>query len=378
MPSGQAGGSGRPLRVGVVGAGLIAQVMHLNYLRELPSLYDVTAICDISADAARACADRYGIPAVCSDWRDLIAQPVDAVLVLTSGSHAPIAIAAAEAGRHVLVEKPMCFSVAEGQAMIAAAEDAGVTLMVGYPKRYDPAFVRFAEAARDLTDARLLRVTTLESPFRPYVGHYPLLPPAVLPGELTARLRAEAAERVTEAIGPATELERQVYQNVLLDTLVHELNTVRGLLGEPDQVDYADLSEQAVTVLLRFGAVRAAIHWIDLPGIARYQMEFALYGPDRRVTLAFPSPFLRNEPATLTVESGDAGTARSWRTEEVAGYESGFRRELEAFHACAGTGLAPPTSGRDGLADIALCQAIIECHRRGGPVPAPTALAAPG
>ena len=96
------------------------------------------------------------------------------MLILTSGSHAPIAIAAAEAGKHMLVEKPMCFSVAEGQAMIAAAERAGVTLMVGYNKRYDPAYRRLQDEAKGLRDLRLVRVTTLESPFQPYVAHYRL------------------------------------------------------------------------------------------------------------------------------------------------------------------------------------------------------------
>jgi len=55
---------------------------------------------------------------------------IDTVFILTSGSHAPIAIAAAKAGKHVLVEKPMCFSVAEGLEMKSAADAAGVTLMV--------------------------------------------------------------------------------------------------------------------------------------------------------------------------------------------------------------------------------------------------------
>ena len=55
---------------------------------------------------------------------------------------------AARAGRHVFVEKPMCFSAAEGRAMVAAAEQAGVKLMTGYPKRYDPAFERHAGGDR--------------------------------------------------------------------------------------------------------------------------------------------------------------------------------------------------------------------------------------
>ena len=134
---------------------------------------------------------------------------------------------------------------------------------------------------------------------------------------------------------------------VLLDTLVHELNTVRGLLGEPARLDYASLAPDHVTVMLRFGDLPVAIHWIDLPGIARYGMEFALYAPDRRLRLTFPSPFLRNEPAVLEIEGGTGGTGRSWRTEEIVGYESGFKRELAAFHDCVVTGRRrPPRAGR--------------------------------
>ncbi len=55
---------------------------------------------------------------------------------------------------------------------------------------------------------------------------------------------------------------------------------VRGLLGEPTRLDYASLALNQVTVMLRFGDLPAAVHWIDLPGIARYGMEFALYAPD--------------------------------------------------------------------------------------------------
>jgi len=360
------------VRVGLVGTGVIAQVMHLHYLAELSDRYEIAAVCDLDADGARGCAQRYGIPAVYADWQDLLRHPLDAVLVLTSGSHAPIAEEAARAGRHVFVEKPMCFSAAEGRAMIEAAERAGIKLMTGYPKRYDPALARMREEMSQVSDARLLRVTTFESPLRPYVQHYPLLPRTPLAAEITARLRADSQARIHAATPGASDLERAVYVGVLLDTLVHELNTVRGLLGEPTRLEYASLAMDCVTVMLRFGTLPAAIHWIDLPGIARYGMEFALYAPGRRLRLTFPSPFLRNEPATLEIEDGAAGSARAWRTEEVAGYESGFRRELEAFHDWIVTGREPVTAGRDGLRDVALCQAIIDSHHRGVPVDDPT------
>jgi predicted dehydrogenase len=362
------------LRIGVIGTGIIAKVMHLHYLDELAESFEVAAVCDIVPENAKACAERYGIAATYADWRELIQQPLEAVLVLTSGSHAPIAVAAAKAGLHVLVEKPMCYSVAEGQLMVAAAEEAGVTLMVAYPKRYDPAYARFRTAVRELTAPRLLRVTTFESPFLPYIEHYALPKPASVPGDVQAALRAEMDASIRSAIGDATDFERQIYHLVLLDTLVHELNTVRGLLGEPHRLDYVDLREHSLTAMLRFGELPAAIHWLDLPGITRYGMEFAAYAPDRRVTLSFPSPFLRSEPATIVTEGGDHGTARTWRSEEIVSYSSGFKGELAAFHHCVVTGEDAPTSGIDGLRDIALCQAIIESYRKGGGVDAPSTI----
>jgi len=168
---------------------------------------------------------------------------------------------------------------------------------------------------------------------------------------------------------------RRIYQSVLLDTLVHELNAVRGLLGEPDSVEHADLHETTVSLLLRFGELPVAIHWIDLPGIARYQMEFALYAPARRISLSFPSPFLRSEPALITIEDGDPRSARSSRSEEITSYESAFKRELMAFHDAVVDGKPVVTPGSDAMRDIALCQAIIECSVTGRPVEHPTRIA---
>ena len=143
------------LRVGVIGCGLVAQVMHLHYLRELADRFEIAAVCDLSEEVRTACARQYHVPERFATWHELLAAPLDAVLVLTSGSHAPIAIAAAQAGLHVLVEKPMCYSVAEGRAMIDAADAAGVTLMVAYNKRYDPAYLRLVEQSAQLRDVRL-------------------------------------------------------------------------------------------------------------------------------------------------------------------------------------------------------------------------------
>ena len=351
------------LRVGVIGCGLIAQVMHLHYLRELSDRFEIVALCDVSAETREACAREYGVPATFGDWRELLGAELDAVLILTSGSHAPIAVAAAAAGLHILVEKPMCFSVAEGEAIIAAAARAGVTLMVGYNKRYDPAYLRLDEQVRGMRDLRLVRVTTLESPFAPYVAHYPLSRGAPPDAATAARLRADTEARIGAALGETDSLSRRAFHLVLLDSMVHEFNAVRGLLGEPDALEFADIRETGLTVILRFGAVQCIIAWVDLPGIARYEMELAFYAPDLRLTLSMPSPFLRSAPTLLVTEAGEAGTARSWRTEEVTSYAESFREELVHFHDCVSTGRAPVTSGEDALRDIALCERIVAAHR---------------
>jgi predicted dehydrogenase len=351
------------LRVGVIGCGLVAQVMHLNYLRELADRFEIAAVCDLSEDVRAACALEYGVPAQFATWEELLAKPLDAVLVLTSGSHAPIAIAAARAGIHVLVEKPMCFSVAEGQAMIEAAAAAGVTLMVAYNKRYDPAYQRLVEESRTLRDLRLVRITTLESPLEPYVQHYNLRKGGPLPPDLAQSLNEDSQARISAAIPDADPLSRWGYRMVLLDSLVHELNAMRGVMGEPERLEFADIRETGLTAIFTYGAAQCILAWVDLPGIARYSMEFSFYSPERRLTLSFPSPFLRSMPTLLASEDGEAKSPRSSRTEEITSFNESFKEELIHFHDCITTGRQPLTSGRDALHDIALCEAVVAVHR---------------
>jgi predicted dehydrogenase len=362
------------IRVGVVGCGLIAQVMHLPYLNELHDRFEVAALCDLSETVAAGCARRYGISRVHRRWPDLLSEGLDAVMVLTSGDHAPIAIDAARAGIHVFVEKPMALSTRDGAAMIDAARSRGVTLMVGTMKRYDPAYERLAEVIGELSDLRLVRVTTLESPLEPYVAHYPLIAGQPLDPELAAELAAAEGRALDAAVGEADDQTRWCYRHLLLDTLVHEVNALRGVLGEPDEITSAALDPRRVGVNLRFGTADCHLSWVDLPGIARYRQEFAFYAPDQRITLRLPSPFLRSMPSELLVEGGEPGTCHSWVRREVISYEEAFKRELVEFAECIDTGREPRTSGADGLADLRVCEAIARAHRGAG---APVAVGAP-
>jgi predicted dehydrogenase len=353
------------LRVGVVGCGLIAQVMHLPYLRELSDRFQIAAICDLSPTILERVGSTYGVARRFTDWRALLAEPLDAVMVLTSGSHAPVAIAAALAGRHVFVEKPLALSPEEGREMVAAGERAGVHLMVGYMKRYDPAYERLAEELTRFSDLRFVLVTTLESPLEPYVAHYPLARAGDVDSATLDGLRDYDERQVTRTIHTQDPVVRQAYRAFLLDSMVHELNAVRGLLGNPDRLEYARVDSSGVTAMLSFSAVRCAIHWVNLPGIAQYRQELAFFDPQRRATLVFPSPFLRSMPTSLVLEGGAKDDAHTWRTTETVSFEEAFKLELVEFHRCVVEDREPRTPASDALQDLVLCQAIVAAHLDG-------------
>jgi predicted dehydrogenase len=247
--------------------------------------------------------------------------------------------------------------------------------MVGYMKRYDPAYVELA-ARLERGSVRFARITTLESPLEPYVSHYPLRRGAIDP-EVGAALAADDERRVGEAVGDVDPHVRRVYRSILLDSMIHELNAVRGLLGEPDTLLFADVwGDHGVTAAMRYGDTECLFSWVDLPGIARYEQELAFFGPDARARLIFPSPFLRSMPTRLVLEGGAGGAAASWQTEHVVSYEEAFKRELVELHAAITEDREPRTPGTDGLRDVVLCRAIALASHEGRPRPRPTELEA--
>src|SRR5260370_36192821 len=103
-----------PLRVGVVGCGGIAQMMHLPTLAERPDLFTIVALADLDRATLEAVGRRYGVGGLHPDYRNLVSRAdVDVMLLLTSGSHEEAAVAALEAGKHPFVQKTPRFSLDE-------------------------------------------------------------------------------------------------------------------------------------------------------------------------------------------------------------------------------------------------------------------------
>jgi predicted dehydrogenase len=130
-----------PVRVAVIGCGLVAQRSHLPAYQASDEA-DLVAVSSGRSETARTAAEQFGARKVHATWQKAVADPeVEAVDICTPNAlHAPIAIAAARAGKHVLVEKPMALSLDEADAMIAAAREAGVTLMVAHNLRFAPIY----------------------------------------------------------------------------------------------------------------------------------------------------------------------------------------------------------------------------------------------
>ncbi len=126
---------------GVIGAGLFGENHALAYSR-LPGV-DLVAICDVDEARAQAVAAKYGARAYTTSYEELLNRPdIAAVSIATPDfAHREIALAAAKAGKHILCEKPLALTIEDSQAIVDAAKENGVKLMVDFHNRVNPPFV---------------------------------------------------------------------------------------------------------------------------------------------------------------------------------------------------------------------------------------------
>ncbi len=125
------------VRVGIIGLGV--GCYHLEILRK-NSRAEVAALCDLRKDHAESLARQHHVPGVYTDYRDVLNDPnIDAVVVaLPVYLHSPVSLAAIDAGKHVLVEKPMAAGSAEANGMLQAARKKGLVLTINHNQRFDP------------------------------------------------------------------------------------------------------------------------------------------------------------------------------------------------------------------------------------------------
>lgn len=149
------------LKMGIIGAGGIAQSRHIPAYLKLKDKVDIIAVQDLNSVRAEEVAKKFDIPQVFTDYHKLFSV-VDAVTICTPNKfHAEITIAALEAGVHVLCEKPMAITTTECEAMVTAAEKANKVLSIGYHYRHMEVSQVAKRAVPDIGDPLVTRVQAL-------------------------------------------------------------------------------------------------------------------------------------------------------------------------------------------------------------------------
>ena len=325
------------LRTGLIGAGGIARAHIPGYLN-CRARAVVTAIADPREDAARAARQALGGGDVYTDWRKLLEHAdIDAVdICLPHDLHEPVAVAAAELGKHILVEKPIARNLHEADAMLTAADRAGVTLMVCHDRRYHPAFARIKE----LVDSGA-------------IGK-PLC------------LRLDHNQYITLSPDHWVFQKERLGGGAIMSCLVHQFDLIRWYGGDVSQVGCLSITmpermegEIIGVVPLRFtsGAVGdTVINWHmrgkGMPGGLWYELVW-LSGTDGNLHNWNGIHVLRHD--------GSAECYEPVPVEEGTGHP----HAIAHFIDCLLEGREPLTSGREGRAALEIAMAAYASEKSG-------------
>lgn len=353
-----------PIRIGVVGCGAIAQVHHLPNLVDLPDLFTVVGVCDLSRGAAAYAARKFHVPYAFTDYRELLDTDVDAVLLCQSDPKTQAAVDAFAAGKHVLIEKPMCFSLQEADRIIGACRRAGTVGQVGYMKVYDPAYEFGLNEVQRMNSIRFVQVNHLHPNNDLHMRQFDVRRFGDVPE--AARAATETARRaaVHEAIGDVPPAVAQAF-HLLSGSMIHDLYGMRTMLGLPSQIVCSEIwfDGRAFSMTLAYpNGARCVASWVDLPDLWDFKETLEVYGDDKRVVVAYPTGFARGILSTVTVQGID-GQGVSYRQEPAIAWEGAFVRELRHFHDCIANGVpcrTPVASARD---DIALIIDVIKAYQ---------------
>lgn len=322
------------LRVGVVGLGIGRQ--HLQCLAARPDVV-IAGICDVVEGAAREQAEVYGSRAY-TDYEEMLAEAaLDAVSLCTPPAlHAPMTEAAAAAGVHVLCEKPMAGTVRDCQRMIAAAEAAGITLMIAQKKRFHPFYAHLkAQSEGEWGPVRWASI-------RFGLG----------------RVEKDWFWAEGDGGGP------------LVENAVHVFDLLRWLMGEPARVAgfggtlflahrAPQIDAAAVSIEFAAGGVASlALGYGSEWPVAREHTAFAT----PQVVVDADGPFDRPQSFTACRREPPERLALDFPADADWG---GFESEIDHFLTCVRTGTTPRASGPDCRESVRLALAAKEAIRSG-------------
>jgi predicted dehydrogenase len=349
--------NGKKLRVGIVGCGEAAQILHWPSLYQLADLYEVTALCDVSPFVLETLGSLWNIDILTGDYRELVARSdVDAVLVSNPNAfHSEVTLAALAAGKHVLVEKPMCITRREAEEIIDAQKISNAVVQVGYMRRYAPAFLEACRAVKQMGEIKFARV-------RDFLGSNSLIinptSRVIRDEHLSESLRNDAQQRddalVTEILGdkPADALKRAY--RLMLGLSSHDISAMRELLGMPSKVLFAAQRNNGsyLTALFDYGSYVCHFE-TGVDQIARFDAHLEVYGTEKVIRVQYDTPYVRNLAIRLLItESNGRGGVTHLESHPTWG--DPFVAEWKSFHTNITNNQAPKTGPTDFMRDLEL------------------------
>jgi predicted dehydrogenase len=346
----------RRVRVGVIGCGEVAQIIHLPTLSALADRFAVTALCDVDPTVLSGVADLWGVERRFADAQALVeCDEVDAVLIANPDEyHAECALAAIAAGKDVLVEKPMCLGPRECDELVAAARGAGAVVQVGYMRRHAAALAEARRALETLGEIRFARVHDVIGANRLIIDRTS----RVIRGEGGGGGGGRRDALIDEALGPVPAALRRAY-GLLLGLGSHDISAMRTLLGRPHGVAYAAERHEGnyLTATIDYGDFLCQYE-TGVDDIPRYDTHIEVYGARRVLRVEYDTPYVRNLPVRLLVlEANGRGGMVEQRI--LPAWGDPFEAEWRAFHTNVAERREPLSSPADFREDLELFRDMV-------------------
>ncbi|POF61604.1 myo-inositol 2-dehydrogenase [Novacetimonas maltaceti] len=360
------------LSVGLLGAGEVAQLIHLPILHQLADRFDVVSLYDPSPSVVRAVAAHWSIPQAHTSLEAFLADStLDAVMILSPDQyHEEHARAAFAAGLHVFLEKPACLTDVQFARLQKDFEATDRTGMVGYMRCYAPAFRKAKGLLARFGNIRHVRVRDVicEGPWFFASWARVEVPQADIPPGLLSsgrQARHDAIVSVCGADAPASLLRGY---EVLTGLGIHAFSAMRVLLGRPHRVVAAHIgaSGTEINIWFDYGTFIASYECL-IDDVARFDSGIEIIGDTQRMDVRYDTPYIRNLPGRVIFQE-TVGT-ENMNTEFGPYYQDPFQAELIAFYEAIVNGTPLADEFSNAAHDLALCREIVAAARMNLPLP---------
>lgn len=321
--------SANTLKVGLIGAGRIGRLHAEHLTSRIPSA-DLLIIADVYEEAARECAEHFGIPAYSHDYREVLERPdIQAVIVCSStDTHAQIIEEAARAGKHIFCEKPIALDLPSIDKALRAVERAGVKLHIGFNRRFDANYRRVRKAIKEGEIGQ------------PLVIHIISRDPAPPPLEY---LRASGGIFLDMTIH---DFDMARY---LIGSEIVEVSAVANTIGHPDIAAAGDVANALVTLRFASGVIGTISN-----------SRAAVYGYDQRVEVLGSAAAIsigNDYPNTAIISDAHSVRRDLPLYFFIERYTESFVAELIAFIDAIRSDGPVPVNGYDGRVPVAVALA---------------------